>query len=130
MGRFGEPEIRRAPPTRTHATFVQDAKDNEAWEGPKKDQPYKKTGVKELSPLCYLPLFCLIWDILPDLMHIISGIWKRHIMAILRGKRAPAGVKPRKKYTDLENARLQRDHKRVKDLLKSWTLTEVPAYVH
>ena len=124
LDRFGAPELRTAPPARTHAGFVADAKANEAWQGAKKDCPYKTTGVKELSPLCYLPLFCLIWDILPDLMHIIAGIWKRHIMEILKGKRAPAAVKPRKKYSDAENRRLQDDHKAVIDLLKSWKLTE------
>jgi hypothetical protein len=42
----------------------------------KKDAPYKLTGVKELCPLSFLPFFDVVWDFLPDMMHIIPAIMK------------------------------------------------------
>ena len=90
----------------------------------KKNSPYKKTGVKEVSPLRWLPLFDLIWDILPDLMHIITGIWKRHFLDMLKGNRKPAQAKQRKSWTKEENAKLEADHKKCLEELQTWTLTK------
>jgi hypothetical protein len=117
-----------APANRTHDAFVANAIANLNHRGYKKDQPYKTTGVKELSPLAYLPFFNLIWDIMPDWMHILPGIWDRHIFSMFHGRRTPAPVKHLKKNTALENRGLMRDHEAVKKHLKEWTLPEVREY--
>lgn len=103
-GFFGEAETRDPPAFRTHATFVAQGLRNEEHEKQlrmpdarkrkifHKDSPYKSTGVKEASPLRWIPWFDLVWDILPDMMHIMSGIWKRHILKMLKGERTPAKV--------------------------------------
>ena len=119
---FGCVEERPAPATRTHAEFVEDARANERWRGANKDAPYKSSGVKQLSPLVHLPLFDIVWDILPDLMHIISGIWKRHIIELLKGTRTPAPVKDRKSLSAAENAQLQREYTIACAQLKTWSL--------
>jgi hypothetical protein len=111
-------------PCRTHADFVADALEQAEYEGPKVRAPYKRTGVKELSPLRFLAFFDLVWDLLPDMMHIIMGIWKAHIFPMLRGLRTPAFPKPRMKWTQAENERLLINHQKVLALLKKWALPE------
>lgn len=124
-GLFPDAEREPAPPPRTHEQFVDDANAEEGHNGYKKDAPYKTTGVKLLSMLAYLPLFNLIWDICPDLMHIITGIWKRHIIALLKGTRTPAQVKPLKKNTPAQNEQRMQDHKAAKADIAEWTLDQV-----
>ena len=70
-------------------------------------------------------LFDLIWDIMPDLMHINTGIWHRHFLKMLTGQREPAPVKTRKKNTLSENKALEQDHADCKKQLATWTLTKV-----
>lgn len=118
-------EHRPAPPTRTHASIVSDAEKQRDHIGPKKYAPYKTTGVKECSPLRFLPYFDLVWDILPDMMHIVPVMWKGHIFQMFKGKRTPADVKPRKKYTPAENKQLMLDHAEAKEHLADWKLSEV-----
>jgi hypothetical protein len=83
------------------------------------------TGVKECSPLMLLYLFDLIWDIMPDMMHINTGIWHRHFLKMLTGQRFPAAVKSLKKNSDQENKKLAQDHADCKKQLKTWALTKV-----
>ena len=122
--RYGAPETRPPPDPRTHAGFVADAVENVTHRGFKKDAPYKRSGVKELSPLGALPMFNLVWDILPDMMHIIPGVWARHIFGMFNGERTPARPKQRKKFTDAENRELQKQHEDALKHLASWTLTQ------
>lgn len=82
-------------------------------------------GVKELSPLRWLPLFCLVWDIMPDMMHLIPGIWSRHFLHMLTGARYPAEVKARKKNTAAENRALAADAKACRTMLDTWALDKV-----
>ena len=120
------------------------------------NQPYTTSGVKEASPFRFLPFFNLVWDVLPEMMHIISGIWKRHIFAVLLGKRMPADVKVRKQNTQEELARmatenmtglpdlnvkeaafllrerniqLLEDHEACKNELRAWTLSKGHKYM-
>jgi hypothetical protein len=88
------------------------------------DLPYKNTGIKQSSPLAEIPMFDLVWDILPDMMHIMSGIWARHIFALLASKRQPAAVKSRKKNTSLENAVLQSEHAACCAKIIEWQLDQ------
>ena len=82
-------------------------------------------GVKECSPLSLLFLFDLIWDVLPDLMHINTGIWHRHFLDMLTGKRFPAAVKARKKNSAEANEELVKQHAACKEQLQTWVLTKV-----
>lgn len=122
--RMGQPEEGPPLPPRTHQAIVSAAIANQEHKGYKKDMPYKRTGVKELSPLAALPLFDLVWDVMMCMMHIIPGIWKRHIFQMFVGNRAPATPKPRKSLTQRENKRLMEDHKTVLTELRGWMLPE------
>jgi hypothetical protein len=137
---YGPAERGHTPACRTHAEYVADGKDSERHDENlrrpgarsrgcyKKDHPAKTTGVKELSPLALLLLFDLVWDILPDWMHIMSGIWKRHIFQCFRDTRQPAPVKPREKWSAERNAAMLAEHKKAKAQLASWSLaTDVGA---
>jgi hypothetical protein len=118
-------ELRPPPSSRTNHTICRDAIANRDHEGYKKDAPYKTSGIKEVSPLSFLPLFDMVWDILPDIMHVVPVMWKGHIFPMFRATRIPAQVKPRKKYTDEENEQLMRDHDEAKEHLEGWALSKV-----
>ena len=140
-GFYGRRDDSPTPPVRNHDAFVIDGLVNEAHHkrlldaGPdarrqgifKKDYPYKKEchGVKECSPLRFLPRFDMVWDILPDMMHIMSGIWKRHIFELLKGGRAPSAVKARKQNTAAQNAALREEHAKCKERCADWMITKV-----
>ena len=91
-GRFGDAEERPPPANRTHEEWINDARRQLNWTGYKKDAPYKDTGIKDLSPLAFLPLFNMVWDVLADMMHIMLNVWAKHLFPMLRGHRTPAKV--------------------------------------
>ena len=78
-----------------------------------------------MSPLSFLPFFDMTWDILADMMHIITGIFKRHICALLQGQRMPKGVKARKKNTARQNSELAAAHEACRNEIKTWELSKV-----
>ena len=123
-GSFGVPEHLPPPSARDHAGFVDDALANRRHTGAKKYAPYKSTGVKELSPLASLPFFDLVWDVLPDMMHVLPNIWKAHIFQMFVGKRTPAKPRERKSLTDKENAHLLAAHDDALTELDEWHLSE------
>ena len=123
--RFGTAELRPAPGARTHAQYVRDGLAQERWTGPKKYAPYAKSGVYCCSPLRFLHLFDLGRDITPDMMHIIKGIWYRHIFALFNGWRDPGVPRPRNSWTDAENLDLINRSQSAKDDVQSWKLSKV-----
>jgi len=118
-------EHRPMPANRTHASIVRDGVRERDHRGFKKDAPYKTTGVKELSPLRFVPLFDLTWDIMMDMMHIVPVMWKGHIFKMFAGKRVPATPKPRKTWTPAENATLLQEHEQARAHLAAWELSTV-----
>ena len=131
---YGPAEHEPMPQPRTHGEYVAGGKENEKHvmklRSPDarahgvfhKDCPYKTTGIKELSPLAELPMFDLTWDILMCIMHILPGIWKRHLFSLLDGERHPAPVKERKKNSMEENAALCEAYKACKQSVQEWQL--------
>lgn len=122
-GKYGRNEDRPTPLTRTHLEFINEGIRNDQYTGPKNRAPYKASGIKELSPLGVLPLFDLVWDITGDMMHILWGIWKRHIFEMLDGLRAPSKPKPRTSWTANANRKLDQDYTAVIIALEEWTLS-------
>ena len=134
---YGAAEERHTPPPRTHEGYCADGLANEAHARKlrlpdarknkvyHKDAPYKQSGVKQTCPLRFLPLFCLVWDICLDMMHIVLGILKRHIMELFTGRRMPAVVKPRKRNTRAENAALGKANDVLRSTVSGWTLSKV-----
>ena len=119
---YGPPERQPPPEHRTHADYCDSGRDNASYTGPPSRAPYKESGVKAVSVLAALPLFNLVWDVTPDMMHIIQGAWKRHITALLKNKRAPAQPKARQQWSDRANKRLRDEHANQVAILESWAV--------
>jgi hypothetical protein len=92
--RFGEEERRPPPDARTHADIVRDSLHQKglrrggATAATMKDFA-STSGVKFWCPFSILPLFNLVWDFLPDMMHVLKGIIHRHLFGLLKGYREP-----------------------------------------
>lgn len=121
---YGKVETRSPPTLRTHKKFVKDACANMQHRGYKSHAPYKTTGVKHLSPLAALHMFDLVWDILPDMMHVVPGIWKRHIFAMFTGDRKPSRPPVRDSLSKRENNLLQRQYAESVEDLRRWQLPQ------
>tara|TARA_B110000902_G_scaffold53995_1_gene62728 strand:- start:748 stop:1197 length:450 start_codon:yes stop_codon:yes gene_type:complete len=57
--------------------------------GPAKAHPRKSTGVNETCALAFLFLFNLIWDVCPDMMHIIKNFFHKLTFKVFSGGRVP-----------------------------------------
>jgi hypothetical protein len=81
---------------RTHAETVRIGKRAEKHMRahlPDSKHPKHKSGILRYCPLELLPLFDLILDILPDMMHIIKGFWDGHFIPLFKGNRPLAAPK-------------------------------------
>jgi hypothetical protein len=78
-----------APADRTPASVARDAKASQDsllfWND--KDHPRRATGVNGVSALSLLPLFNIVWDVMPDWMHIIKNLMLPHFLKVVKGKR-------------------------------------------
>lgn len=138
--RYGPAEMRETHPMRTSEGMTQQGKANVAHERRlrregaraegifKKDLPFKEHGIHEPCPLRHLPFFDVVWDFMPDMMHLNSGVWQRHLFELMKGKRMPAAVRARKKNNAKENTKLLADHELVKAQLADWALDKVHVY--
>jgi hypothetical protein len=83
------------------------------------------TGVKTQCPLRFVPLFDMVWDFAPDMMHITKGVWSYHLMDTLRGSRTLTRPAYIQKLTPAENQSLQADYRARNQELKTWELSRV-----
>jgi hypothetical protein len=89
---FKEAETRPPPPPRTHDVVVEDARLTKAYADAKKAKrrsPHKESGVKFVCYFALLFLFDMVWDFLPDMMHIVKAILHGHLYPLLKGERDP-----------------------------------------
>lgn len=89
---LGPPEERPPPPPRTHEEAVAEGKRCDDYCGPETGHPRTKSGINGSSPFAYLPLFNIIRDVCPDMMHIIVNLFK-HWGPLLAGERRPTKSK-------------------------------------
>jgi hypothetical protein len=84
-------EERRPPPTlRTHAESKAQGTASEEYDGPADAHPKNNHGISGWCPLTLLPQFNIIWDICPDMMHIVKNLMERVFVKLMGGKRIPA----------------------------------------
>ena len=84
---------KKAPKNRTHEETDKIGKRcdrHERNDGAEADHPKHKTGIGRWCPLAVLPYFNLIRDVLPDMMHIIYGVFNGHFIPLFKGNRALA----------------------------------------
>lgn len=124
-GRFGGLMTDPPPLYRTGEATAAAGRRNEQWTRAKNAAPWKTTGVKTQSPLSFLPLFDLVWDMGPDMMHLVLNFFDGHVLPLYTGKRYPAKPKARKNWTPSQNAQLMKDHRDQMDLHESWQLPDV-----
>lgn len=135
-------ECRHAkPPDRTHANWIKAAAANEQHvrgchekEGGLnnrsqppflKDSPCEETGIVKISPMTQIPLMDIVWDVVPDMMHITSGVWDRHIFGLMRGSVKVSKPDARKSWTTANNAELQQNYEHAAQDVGSWALVSV-----
>ena len=82
-------DAEEAPPTRTAASVGRDAQASYDSILPWKDanHPRKISGVNAICALSLYPLFDIVWDIMPDWMHIIKNLVLPHFIKVVKGKR-------------------------------------------
>jgi hypothetical protein len=86
----GPHEERPTPQPRTHDEAVAEGKCSEDYDPDASEagHPRSRSGINGSSPFAYLPLFNIIRDVCPDMMHIIVNLFK-HWLPLLSGERNP-----------------------------------------
>jgi hypothetical protein len=78
-----------APAERTPASVARDAKESQdsmlLWQN--ENHPRRASGVNGVCALSLLPMFNIIWDVMPDWMHIIKNLMLPHFIKVVKGKR-------------------------------------------
>jgi hypothetical protein len=86
---FGAKRGSNPPGARTHAEAVEQGEESDNWTGAANAHPRKTSGINASCPLSKLYLFDIIWDICPDMMHIIKNFFEKLTIAVFSGKRVP-----------------------------------------
>lgn len=68
-----------------------------------KDHPRYQSGVFKMCPLALLPLWDMVWDFLPDWMHMTKGYFNGHMLPLMKGARAPGAATTLKNPTLAKN---------------------------
>lgn len=86
-----DPEYANTQCQRTHTGVQEDVQVSENCGLPKtsKKHPRLQTGIDGPCSLSLLALFDMVYDVLPDLMHIDAGVFKARIMQLLKGEFFP-----------------------------------------
>jgi hypothetical protein len=103
------PHSSHPPPTnRTHTEARAQGRAGDAYSGPKNAHPEHVTGIQHESPLCYLHLFNIIWDVCPDMMHIIKNFFEKVVLKLMGGDRVPTWSVHHNKHHGPEEHKRQR----------------------
>ena len=90
--------------------------------------PRHASGIKGATPLGNIPLFDIIWDILPDMMHVVEGFLKTHLFKLLKGDRSAARPRRPAKFNDkkaeLAYKALLKDHLALLAHIDTWKLSK------
>jgi hypothetical protein len=86
---YGSPETRDAPALRTntevHAAGL--TVEQKRWKSQDRKKAETRTGIYGVCFLFLLYLFDVVWDIMPDMMHIVDGILKRYLLPMFCGEK-------------------------------------------
>jgi hypothetical protein len=74
-----------------------------------------QTGVNGYCIFILLSLFDVVWDFMPDMMHIMKDIWQDHLLPLFKGANGAKPMMPKMtKLTDADNNPLDRATVRLK----------------
>jgi hypothetical protein len=116
-----EPE----PSPRTDATVQTQGDANDNWTGFKNAAPHETTGIRYHSPLAYLYLFSLVWDICADFMHTNKVIVRDHLVGLIKGWRSVATPRLIQVPKDATKKEAKRITKQNESWRKAWSKTYV-----
>ena len=91
----GEPSVNR-----THVACVRAGILSDTLRGRMGAAHRKKTGIDTFCCLSLLNLFSIVWDFMPDMMHIIKGLFQSHLIPMLKGERDVSIIKVPKAAED------------------------------
>jgi hypothetical protein len=94
--RFGapcRPDEHPTPPLRAHAQTLATGKEIESTTGTERSRKEKSTGIYGFCFFAFLFLFDVVWDFMPDMMHIIKDLWQGYFIPYFKGDVEPATPK-------------------------------------
>jgi hypothetical protein len=86
--RYDSQELRPPPAKRTHTEAVAQGLACDAYHGAECHHPRTQHGINGSTPFAHLPLFDIIRDLCPDMMHVVVNLFK-HWIPLLAGTRVP-----------------------------------------
>ena len=110
---FGPKRDTGPPAARKHAECVAQGKASDNYTGPDTQHVRSASGINTACALSFLNLFDIVWDICPDMMHIIKNFFEKLTFKLFSGSRVPkwshAKNKPPRK-DDPDYASKQKHH--------------------
>ena len=78
-----------APADRTPESISRDGQTSFESDVPWEDKthPRRASGVNATCALSLLPMFNIVWDIMPDWMHVIKNLMLGHFLKVVKGDR-------------------------------------------
>ena len=99
------PAAEPKPATRTHAKLVRLGEEMERLKGEPRKKKQKTVGIYGRCYFSLLKYFDMVWDFLPDVMHIHKGLWSKWLMKLFKGEKKHTG--PQKpSYTHTKNRKV------------------------
>jgi hypothetical protein len=86
---FGSYKGKDPPDARNAAECVAQGKASDTHQGAKNAHPKGTTGINRSCPLSHLHLFNIVWDICPDMMHIVKNFFEKISFKLFSGARVP-----------------------------------------
>jgi len=94
---FGSARRQDPPDARNADECVAQGKDCDHYRGFKNAHPSETTGINRSCPLSFLHLFDIVWDICPDMMHIVENWLEKLTCKFFSGARVPEWDKSKNK---------------------------------
>jgi hypothetical protein len=79
---------------------VEEGEASSSWTGPETRHPRHESGINGTCALTYLNLFDIVWDICPDMMHIIKNFFEKLTFKLFSGSRVPSWATSKNKEPD------------------------------
>lgn len=119
---FGPPCDTDPPEPRDHDECVAQGKASDDYRGFKNAHVKEETGINRSCPLSFLHLFNIVWDVCPDMMHIIKNFFEKLTFKLFAGKRKPEWDKSKNKKPAKGDPDFRRKTRRHNEAKKRWKL--------
>jgi hypothetical protein len=117
---FGPLDNRGPPEARNHTECVAQGTASDNYQGFQKYHVKHDTGINCSCPLSFLHQFDIVWDICPDMMHIIKNFFEKLTFKLFTGMRTPEWDKSKNKMPAKGDADYKRKYARHQDAKARW----------